>query len=70
MVKAPAKTGTASNSSTEVTKIDHANNDKLCIKTPLDLMFIIVVIKFIDPNIDDIPAICKLKIAKSIAGVG
>jgi hypothetical protein len=28
-------------------------------------MFKIVVIKFIAPNIDDAPAICKLKIAKS-----
>jgi len=26
--------------------------------------------KFIDPKIEDIPATCKLKIAKSIAGVG
>jgi len=28
-------------------------------------MFIIVTIKFIAPNIDEIPAKCKLKIAKS-----
>jgi len=28
-------------------------------------MFNIVVIKFIAPNIDEIPAKCKLKIAKS-----
>jgi hypothetical protein len=31
---------------------------------------IIVVIKLAEPAIDEIPAICKLKIAKSTDGVG
>lgn len=34
---------------------------------PIARMFTIVVIKFIDPAIDEIPAKCKLKIAKSTA---
>ena len=34
------------------------------------LMLKIVVIKFIAPKIDEAPAICKLKIARSIAGPG
>jgi hypothetical protein len=34
------------------------------------LMFKIVVMKFIAPNIEEAPAMCKLKIAKSIAGPG
>ena len=34
------------------------------------LIFKIVVIKFIAPKIEEAPATCKLKIAKSIAGPG
>ena len=34
---------------------------------PGALIFIIVVMKFIAPNIDDIPAKCRLNIARSIA---
>jgi len=36
--------------------------------TPRALIFNIVVIKLIAPKIEEIPAICKLKIAKSTAG--
>lgn len=44
----------------------HTNRGILCIVIPGVLMFRIVVIKFMAPRIDDIPARCKLKIAKSI----
>lgn len=46
---------------------DHTNNGIWCIPIPGALIFIIVVIKLIAPKIDDIPAICKLNIAKSTA---
>jgi len=48
-----------------VINTDHTNNGNLCIVIPGALIFIIVVIKFIAPKIDEIPAKCKLKIAKS-----
>ena len=37
---------------------------------PGALIFKIVVIKLIAPKIDEAPATCKLKIAKSMAGPG
>jgi len=37
---------------------------------PLERIFKIVTIKFTAPAIDEIPAICKLKIAKSTAAPG
>ena len=48
-----------------VTKIAHTNNGNLCKDIPLVLIFKVVLIKLIAPNIEDIPARCKLKIAKS-----
>jgi len=44
----------------------HTNKGILCIVIPGVLIFRIVVMKFIAPKIDDIPAKCKLKIARSI----
>jgi F0F1-type ATP synthase membrane subunit b/b' len=44
----------------------HTNRGILCIVIPGALIFKIVVMKFIAPKIDEIPAKCKLKIAKSI----
>jgi hypothetical protein len=41
------------------------NKGNLCILIPGALIFKIVVIKLLDPNIDDTPAKCKLNIAKS-----
>jgi hypothetical protein len=41
------------------------NNGILCIVIPGARIFKIVVMKFIAPNIDEIPAKCKLKMAKS-----
>jgi uncharacterized membrane protein len=48
-----------------VIKTAQTNRGNLCIVIPGALIFIIVVIKFIAPNIDDIPARCKLNIAIS-----
>ena len=53
-----------------VTKIDQENNGILCKVIPGARIFKIVVIKLIAPKIDEAPATCKLKIAKSIAGPG
>jgi F0F1-type ATP synthase membrane subunit b/b' len=44
----------------------HTNSGILCIVIPGALIFKIVVMKFIAPKIDEIPARCKEKIAKSI----
>lgn len=61
----PANTGSDSISSHAVINTAHTNNGILCIVIPGALMFIIVVMKFIAPNIEAIPAKCKLNIAKS-----
>ena len=65
IVIAPANTGKDNNNKTAVTKIDQTNNGILSKVIPGALIFIIVVIKFIAPNIEEIPAKCKLKITKS-----
>ena len=70
MVIAPAKTGKDNKSKKAVTRIDHENKGILCSVMPGVRIFKIVVIKFIAPKIEDAPAMCKLKIAKSIAGPG
>ena len=70
MVIAPARTGKDNNNKNAVTKIDHANNGILCNVIPGVLIFKIVVIKLTAPRIEEAPAKCKLKIAKSIAGPG
>ena len=62
---APAKTGSDSRSNTAVMKIAQQNNGNLCSVIPGCLMFSIVVIKFMAPSIELIPAKCRLKIAKS-----
>lgn len=67
IVIAPANTGNDNNNNTAVINTAHTNNGILCIVIPGVLILITVVIKFIAPNIDDIPAKCKLKIAKSTA---
>jgi hypothetical protein len=63
----PAKTGNDNNSNTAVIKTAQTNRGSLCIVKPGALIFKIVVIKFIAPKIELIPAKCKLNIAKSIA---
>jgi hypothetical protein len=61
----PAKTGKDNNNNHAVINIAQTNRGNLCQVIPGALIFITVVIKFIDPNKDDTPAKCKLKIAKS-----
>lgn len=64
----PANTGNANNNKIAVIKTDQINNGILC-KFIIDILrFKIVTIKFIAPSIDEIPARCKLNIAKSIDG--
>jgi hypothetical protein len=65
IVIAPAKTGRDNNNNIAVINTAHTNNGNLCIVNPGALIFKIVVIKFIAPKIELIPAKCKLKIAKS-----
>ena len=48
-----------------VTKIAHTNNGNLWADIPFVRILITVLIKFIAPNNEEIPAKCKLKIAKS-----
>jgi hypothetical protein len=43
----------------------HTNNGNKPILNPGDLIFITVAIKLIAPSIDEIPAICRLNIARS-----
>jgi hypothetical protein len=61
----PANTGNDNNNKIAVINTDHTNNGILCIDIPGALMFKIVVMKFIAPRIDEIPAKCREKIAKS-----
>lgn len=67
IVIAPANTGNDSNSNTAVINTAHTNSGNLCIVIPGARILIIVVIKFIAPSIDDIPAKCRLNIPKSTA---
>jgi hypothetical protein len=62
---APAKTGRESNNRTVVITIDHTNKGIRSKVIPLDRILITVVIKFTDPKIDETPARCKEKMAKS-----
>ena len=61
----PANTGKANSKRIAVTKIAQQNKGNLCIVIPGFLILRIVVMKFIAPNNDEIPARCRLKIAKS-----
>jgi len=65
IVIAPAKTGKESNNKNAVIKTDQTNNGMRKRVIPRILMLHMVTIKFIAPAIEDIPAKCKLKIAKS-----
>jgi hypothetical protein len=67
IVIAAANTGNDNNNNTAVIKTLHTNKGIIDIFRPGTLIFKIVTIKFIAPKIDEIPAKCKLKIAKSTA---
>jgi hypothetical protein len=66
IVIAPANTGNDNKSKTAVMKTAQTNNGNLWNVIPGVLILIIVVMKFIAPKIDEIPAKCRLNIAKSI----
>jgi hypothetical protein len=70
IVIAPASTGSDSKSKKAVTKIDHTKRGILCNVIPGARILNIVVIKLIAPRIEEAPAICREKIAKSTAGPG
>jgi len=61
----PARTGRANSNNTAVTKIAQPNNGTLCNTCPGIRMFITVVMKFIAPNKEEIPAKCNEKMARS-----
>src|SRR3954465_12151062 len=70
MVIAPASTGSASSSRNPVTRLDQTNNGILCKVMPGARMLKIVVMKLMAPRIDEAPARCSDRMAKSTAGPG
>lgn len=70
IVRAPARTGKDNNNKIVVIKIDQQNKGIFSkLNNPLRI-FIIVVIKLIEPKMEEAPAKCKEKIDKSTAGLG
>jgi hypothetical protein len=65
IVIAPAKTGNDNSNKNAVINTDHTNKGSLSNVNPGVLILNTVVIKFIAPAIEENPAQCKLKIAKS-----
>jgi hypothetical protein len=65
IVIAPANTGKDNKSKKAVIKTAQTKSGVRCATIPGTLIFIIVTIKFIAPKIDEIPAKCRLKIARS-----
>lgn len=68
MVIAAANTGRANSSIMAVISTDQTNSGMLNIGIDLGFMLIHVVIKLIAPRMDEAPARCKEKIAKSTDG--
>lgn len=62
---APAKTGSDNNNNNVVIPTDHTNNGIWSKDIPLIRILIIVVMKLIAPKIEEIPAKCNEKIARS-----
>jgi hypothetical protein len=67
IVIAPAKTGNESNNKKAVINTDQTNKGTRWAVIPGFRMFKIVTMKLIAPSIEEAPARCKLKIAKSTA---
>ena len=67
---APASTGSDSNNRKAVTSTDQANSGILCSVMPGARILKMVVMKLIEPRIEDAPAICIDRITKSTAGPG
>ena len=65
----PASTGDDRSKRNAVISIDQTNNGNLLKVKPRQRIFKIVVIKLIAPAIEEIPARCRLKIAKSTPGL-
>jgi hypothetical protein len=66
---APASTGKLNNRSMAVMNTAHTNRGSLWKFIPGDLMLIMVVMKFMEPSNEEVPAKCKLNMARSTAGV-
>jgi len=62
---APASTGSDKRSNTAVIRTDHTKSGMESSDMEEDRMLMIVVMKLIAPKIEDAPAKCKLKIARS-----
>jgi len=67
IVIAPANTGSERSSRTAVIKTDHTNRGIESNDIELDRIFMIVVMKLIAPRIEEAPARCSLKMARSTA---
>lgn len=65
MVIAAARTGRDRRSRTVVTRRDHTNRGVWYWEMAGGFMLVIVVIKLIDPRIEETPARCKEKMARS-----
>src|SRR6202012_3287176 len=70
MVMAPASTGSDSSSRNTGTRIDQTNSGILCRVMPGARMLKIVVMKLMAPRIEEAPARCSDRMAKSTAGPG
>jgi len=68
IVIAPANTGKENTNKNAVINTAQTYKGILCINIPGHLIFKIVTIKLIAPKIEETPAKCKLKIAKSTEG--
>lgn len=68
MVMAPARTGSESSSSTTVITTAQTNKGMRSSCIPCQRILITVVMKLIAPRIDDAPAKCSEKIARSTEG--
>jgi len=67
IVMAPASTGRDSNNKMAVINTDQTNSGTESNVREEERIFMIVVIKLIAPKMEEIPARCRLKIAKSTA---
>lgn len=68
IVMAPARTGSDSRRSTTVIVTAHTNRGIRSSVNPCQRMLITVVMKFTAPKIEEAPAKCREKIAKSTEG--
>ena len=67
---APASTGSDRSSRKAVTSTDHTNSGILCRVMPGARMLKMVVMKLMAPRIEEAPARCSARMAKSMAGPG